>query len=262
MRYFSLSTASNTITPSLLRTTTTPAMQESDSVTLWLRDLPDYQLEGSHPPATAAEKRKAIHLISPPHSVEQDDMPQSTPKKRRITNNAFDPDLTPRARPNGPESTSTLSDTSSGVSRVSSSSPKKQLMNLRLEESGVEIRALDPDHPPSAGAAGLLKSIKSIGRTMKILPHAVKSSTADSLRARKLAVDEWEHAFRPADDEEQLPGRLPSFEEVEHIHIEAVECQEEGHDESCWNHQVHLRLLESICKIGPRRCDAFGVVGW
>ena len=219
-------------------------MQGSDAVTLWLRDLPNYQLEGSPPPSTGAEKRKAIDLTSLSHSVEQDDITQSTPKKQCLTNSAFDPDLTPRARPNGPESTSTPSDTSSGV----------------------ESRALGPDRPPSPPASevlrDLLQSIKSIGQKMKILPHSVKSSTADSLRARKLAVDEWEHAFRSADDEEQLPGRLPSFEEVEHIHIEAVECQEEGHDESCWNHQVHLRLLESICKVGPRQCDWFGVVGW
>jgi hypothetical protein len=77
-----------------------------------------------------------------------------------------------------------------------------------------------------------------------------------------LGVDEWECAFRIPSDQEELPRRHPTFNEIEHICVEARECRDQGHEEAAWNHQVHMRLLEFILKEQYTECDDFRVIGW
>lgn len=170
-------------------------------------------------------------------------------------------DLTPRAA-TAPVSTPTLSDTSSSVSRASSASPKKQLMSLRLSDSGVEIKALKVDSPYTSKAKELISSIRDIGRAIDILPSETKASILNCVNARGLDTREWRYSFQSAEDIDQLPGRIPSFEEVERIHRKATECQEEGHEEFSWNSQVHLRLLEAVFEDIHGQCDAFGSMTW
>lgn len=70
----------------------------------------------------------------------------------------------------------------------------------------------------------------------------MRSVIIPKLQDRDEDREDWEDAFQSTDDD-ALPGRIPSFEEVL---IEAAECEDYKHDESNWNREAHLRLLEEI----------------
>ncbi|KAB8212601.1 hypothetical protein BDV33DRAFT_211232, partial [Aspergillus novoparasiticus] len=126
-------------------------------------------------------------------------------------------------------------------------------------ETGVECKALNVDAAPNA-AQGLVNTIDEIGRAVDILPHALEPTISEKINERKLDVRKWRYSFRSGDDD-GLPGRIPTFEEVEKLLRKAKECQEFNHEEASWNNQVHLRLLESIFEepIGGQ-CDSFNAV--
>jgi hypothetical protein len=157
-----------------------------------------------------------------------------------------------------------LSDTASSISRTSSASPKKQLLSLNISDSGgYETRALNVDRPPVPGAADLLGDIEDIGRSLDILPHDMEPIIGEQVKARNLDVRNWRHSFqKPGALVSKLPGRLPTFDEVERIHREAINCQERRHDEYGWNHHVHLPLLESIFQDAIGQCDDFASTSW
>lgn len=135
-------------------------------------------------------------------------------------------------------------------------------MSLLLSESGVECKALDVDAAPDA-AQNLVSTMEEIGRALEILPHTLKPTIMEEVRKRNLDCRKWRHSFKLAEDADDLPGRIPTFEEVEKIHRKANECLEFNHEEASWNNQVHLRLLESIFEEplgGP--CDDFNALSW
>lgn len=268
------------------------AMNDVKSIISWLQTLPDDQdqlrLSAASAASAAADpkrlgKRKRDdaqeqHLVTPPHSVGDPhiqsqktcQMATETPKKRRFDepNHGHDPDTTPRAGgvATAPSCSSALpwSDTSSSISRASSASPKKQMLGLNLSDSGgYEMKALNVDHPPVPEAADLINSIQYIGRGMDILPYEIEPVISEQLKVRKLNYRDWRHSFqRPNENSEKLPGRLPTFEDVERIHRAAIKCQERRHDEYGWNYHVHLPLLESIFEDGNGQCDDFASTSW
>ncbi|KAI1271452.1 hypothetical protein F5Y07DRAFT_404428 [Xylaria sp. FL0933] len=241
-------------------------------VASWVRSLPEHvAADAGFPPRTSRKrKRQQQQLTSPPVSVEKalghdgdyQKTMASTPRKRRRTSAAdavtTDPDSTPRPALSGGSvplfqksntgSTPSLLSSSipSGVSSRASS-PRKQMLNLRLRNV-VEFNALDLNVLPSA-ARELVSTITEIGNSLDILPHAVKSSIMEAVDARDPMPRLWRYAFKsPVDDEAdaRLPGRIPAFWEVEKICRQASECQQDDHEEASWNCTVHERVLELV----------------
>ncbi|KAI1189320.1 hypothetical protein F5B17DRAFT_391952 [Nemania serpens] len=100
-----------------------------------------------------------------------------------------------------------------------------------------------------------------IGSNQDILPHAVKSSIMEPVNARDPMPRLWRYAFKPAADDKAdalLPGRIPTFQEVEMICRKAKECQQYNHEEGSWNGTVHARLLKLILEDEHGQlCDEF-----
>ncbi|KAK5634453.1 hypothetical protein RRF57_010166 [Xylaria bambusicola] len=234
-------------------------------IAAWICSLPENASKGTNCPPTITKKRRRQpqQLTSPPASV--DETMASTPRKRRRTSTA-DPDSTPRPAISGDSihrSNTTSSTTSSSrASHISSraSSPKKQMLNLRLHEPVLEFNALTLSTLPPA-ARKLVETITEIGSNQDILPHAVKSSIMESVHAHDPMPRLWRYAFKPAADDNAdmlLPGRIPPFQEVERICRKANECQQYDHEEASWNCSVHARLLELILEDEDGRpCNEF-----
>ncbi|KAI0441680.1 hypothetical protein F4803DRAFT_406617 [Xylaria telfairii] len=237
-------------------------------VASWIWSLPGNVAEETSSPLTTKKRKRQQQLTSPPDSAgsahealghlghHQRTMP-STPKRRRRTS-AADPDSTPRPgllggsipplHASNPSSSPSVS--SSTPSRTSSrvSSPKKQMLNLRLYEPVLEFNALDLNALPPA-ARVLVSTMTEIGSNQDILPHGLKSSIMEPVNACDPIPRLWRYAFKCAEDDEAdslLPGRIPTFQEVEKICRKANECQQYNHEEISWNCCVHARLLELI----------------
>lgn len=101
-----------------------------------------------------------------------------------------------------------------------------------------------------------------IGRALDILLHALEATIIGKVKERKLDHRKWRQYFKPA-EQDGLPGRIPTFEEVQNIHRKASECQKFNHEEASWNNKVHLRLLESIFEeVLGGQCDGFNAMSW
>ncbi|KAL6406161.1 hypothetical protein AUP68_10724 [Ilyonectria robusta] len=244
-------------------------MGDSNRILSWVLNLPrhtDYS-----PPSPPDERRKrkirntasSHQLASPPTSLDDYDM-ASTPKRRRLeggTSARFDPDATPRPGRRSITADSSASASASDTSSVSgASSPKKQMMNLRLSDAGVIYRSLNERTAPAV-AETLFTIISDIGRGFDLVPDSFKATITQKLKDRGMESRRWGHCFKPAGEADVLPGRIPSFDEVERVFVEAQECEDFRHEESAWNSQVHLRLLEGIFKTPQGHlCDDFGSV--
>ncbi|KAK7397873.1 hypothetical protein QQX98_012762 [Neonectria punicea] len=159
-------------------------MRDTQKILAWVQSLPEQPADGETVPSpTIATKRKAHQLDSPPVSINV----MLTPRKRRIgaTEALFDPDTTPRPKTRSvPSSTSTqsvVSDTDSV--RSGASSPKKQMMSLRLSDSGVERQSLNISTVPDVAKA-LFKTIRQIGRGRRLLPDAMRPVIVPKLQDR------------------------------------------------------------------------------
>ncbi|KAL9562718.1 hypothetical protein ACKAV7_013282 [Fusarium commune] len=220
----------------------TPTMLEQ-RVASWLESLP-----GEYLPSEAlskTSKRKAA-LPSPPTS---DSMEGTTPKRRRL----IDPDRTPRAAnlppPSSNGSSASWSESGEG-SR--SSSPKKQMLRLRLEERGLECRQLNVDTAPPVISSLLvsrqdLNTIEEIVSRIEILPADKKSAILESPLVREQNTRLWRFAFKE-EGEDTLPGRVPLPEEIAQICDFARHCHDTNHEEAAWNMEVHHRLLQAILR--------------
>ncbi|KAF4343540.1 hypothetical protein FBEOM_2449 [Fusarium beomiforme] len=212
----------------------------------WLDSLPDeYEPQTLKSPK---RKRAPVQEPSPPASDSSSAaaaMEGTTPKRRRL----IDPDRTPRA-PNLPPPSSTASSASwseSGDGAGSrSSSPKKQMLGLRLEERGLECRQLNIDTAPPV-VSSLLDTIREIGSGIEILPADKKSAILDSPLVRGQNTRLWRFAFKE-EGEDALPGRVPLPEEISLICDLARQCHDTSHEEVAWNVEVHHRLLQAILR--------------
>ncbi|KAI1130571.1 hypothetical protein F5Y10DRAFT_276075 [Nemania abortiva] len=123
----------------------------------------------------------------------------------------------------------------------------KHLLDLQLEEFGVEINALNLDALP-ATARKLVSSMEKIRRGHEILPHALESTIRGEVEGQGLEYHLWRYSFKPPEEVDRLPGRIPTFKEVEKLCRDAIECDQYGHEETSWNSLVRLPLLRSVCK--------------
>ncbi|KAH7240346.1 uncharacterized protein BKA55DRAFT_519745 [Fusarium redolens] len=214
----------------------TPTMLEQ-RIASWLDSLPYEYLPSDTLSKTS--KRKAA-LPSPPTS---DSMEATTPKRRRLV----DPDRTPRAT-NLPPPSSTGSSASWSESGEGSrsSSPKKQMLRLRLEERGLECRQLNIDTAPPV-ISSLLDTIQEIGSRIEILPADKKSAILESPLVREQNTRLWRFAFKE-EGQDTSPGRVPLPEEISQICDFARHCHDTNHEEAAWNMEVHHRLLQAILR--------------
>lgn len=235
-------------------------MLEQQSIFAWIKSLPD--LAASEPseqrqiqkrkrdlPYNRTAESQVGQLSSPPPSDFKSDMDATpTRKRQRIATHSLnlDPDLTPR-----PSSQHGYgygdSGSSAGPSSCSSRSrsPKKQLMNLSLADDGLEVREIDIDAAP-AGMESLLSVMQQVQNGQGILPAdrcvEIEAATGLSVKDDRL----WRYSFKPAEEPDKLPGRIPTMQEVSHIRQMAKLCQSSGHDEAGWNMEVHHRILSCV----------------
>lgn len=247
----------------------------SSIIASWICSLPENVAEDASSSSIITKKRKRQQLLSSPpasgvavekalgHRGDHQEMMASTPKKSCRASLA-DPDSTPHpGLSRGPIPLLHTSNSSSTPSL--SSPPKKQMLNLRLQEPGLEFSALDLNALPPA-ARELVSTMTEIGSNQDILPHAVKSTIMELVNARDPMPRLWRYAFKSAANDEAdalLPGRIPPFREVERIARKANECQQHHHDEVSWNCTVHAPLLELILEDGHGSlCDEFDALFW
>ncbi|RFU77192.1 hypothetical protein TARUN_5043 [Trichoderma arundinaceum] len=222
-------------------------MEDTSRILAWVNSLPE----------------RSEHEITA-EAGDNSNMTSTPQKKRRFEAALFDPDATPRlgsrSLPSDSGSISRPASVASSKSRASS--PKKEMMSLRLSVTGVDLEPLTALTVPEAARA-LFTILKDIERGHDILPHALKLTIEQKLKEQRMDLSEWRYAYMPEDHIDNLPGRIPSFEEVEKVLAKAMECEKFKHEEASWNHQVHLRLLEGIFEnLLGGQCDDFNVMSW
>ncbi|GAP92284.2 hypothetical protein SAMD00023353_7600300 [Rosellinia necatrix] len=231
-------------------------MNNREPIISWIRGLPEYTT--CRP--TGPTERNLVHqepqLASPPVSLKPGDKNNlaSTPKRRRLegSDDGSDPDETPRAfaddilsLSDASSVTSRKSGGSGGSGRSGTSSPTKELALLRLAGE-LEIKSLNVNRfPKVAGSDDLLESMVEIGRGLNILPYRMKSIIEKAVGLGGLAM-QWRSTFQSPEIVDDLPGCIPSFEEVEGVVKWAELCQEDECEEAAWNHDVHVTLLRKV----------------
>lgn len=238
-------------------------MFDSEHLISWLdsiHDVCDSSRKLDHP----VNKPKAGRQQepSPPASNKTSDiLKHQTPKRHELA----DPNRTPRAADFPPAATSSAgsvswSESSEGASR--SSSPKKQMLGLRLEERGLDCRQLNIDTAPPA-AADLLNVIREIGSGIEILPEAQKETILNSPHVQGQNTRLWRFAFKETGQRDLLPARVPLPDEISLICDHARECHDKSHEEFSWNVEVHHRLLQAILREpGSRNGRPFNFSTW
>ncbi|KAL7795317.1 hypothetical protein V8C37DRAFT_408714 [Trichoderma ceciliae] len=186
----------------------------------------------------------------------------STLKRRRrgSVGTYPDPNIIPRPGARSGEGSSTsISQTTSETSSMSrASSTKKQMMNLSQSDI-VEWQSLRSSTVPTV-AKKLFKTMEKFGRFRDFMPYNLQQMIAQKLedRNRKEEFEEWGGCFRPEGAPDDLPGRIPSFEEIEKVLRKAVQIENRRHEEAGWNSHIHLPLLDSIFEDPLKgQCGAF-----
>lgn len=188
-------------------------------------------------------------------------MTLTTPENRRFPSLA---EFNGTSRPGFHNVESDSASVSSSASEESSisgvSPPQRQMMSLRLCEASVEYQVLNESTVPDA-AKELFFLMDDIGRGRDILPHALKSTIEEKLKDQPMSLRRWDSSFMPQGHDDDLPGRIPSFEEVKIILARAVECEKFQGEELMWNGEVLLRLLRGIFedRLGGQ-CDDFNAI--
>lgn len=161
-------------------------------------------------------------------------------------------------------STSVLISHPNSLSRYSSrtSLVKRQMMRLRLQDKGVDYQPLNETTVPEV-AKMLFLTMTEYGRCHQILPealkHVIKELKMDGLQRRQ-----WQYCFKSEyDTADNLPGQIPSFDEIQTILAMATECELYNHEEASWNAEVHLRLLHAIFGIpSGKQYSNFNAMLW
>ncbi len=140
-------------------------------------------------------------------------------------------------------------------------------MQLRLTDT-VEVIQLSANKKPSSVAARvLLERLQMIGKGLEILPYEERDTILRNETFRETtAAPTWRVAFQqqkqrsdlevdgqqqrqqqqPVEDAHDLPGRIPTLEELNLVMLLAEDCCERDHEEAAWNAEVHMRLLEFV----------------
>ena len=135
-------------------------------------------------------------------------------------------------------------------------------MGLRLDDQGLEFRQLGIDTAPDA-AADLLNTLGESGRGHDILPHEWRDTILQGGLSREREARRWRYSFKPLDVPDQLPGRIPLYDELELVGEMAKECLNFGHDESGWNGEVHHQILKAVFREpGKQKGGVFNFAIW
>ncbi|KAL7946183.1 hypothetical protein V8C42DRAFT_352525 [Trichoderma barbatum] len=122
----------------------------------------------------------------------------------------------------------------------------------------VKCRPLSPQSGPEC-AKNLFSTMKDIGHGT--IPDVLKPTVIQALMDRGKDIRPWNYCFKPADEVDALPGRIPSFEEIERIYKRSHDCETDHHEKASWDCLVNLRLLQAIFEDDLcEQCDDFNVV--
>ncbi|KAI1184090.1 hypothetical protein F5B17DRAFT_447552 [Nemania serpens] len=137
------------------------------------------------------------------------------------------------------------------------STPKRRRLEALLRLAGeLETKALNIDRfPKVAGSDDVLESMVEIGRGLNILPYRMKSAIEKVMGLGEL-VTQWRTTFQSPEVVDDLPGCIPSFEEVDGVVRWAELCQEDECEEAAWNHDVHLALLRKVFGDAEQKINA------
>ncbi|KAF4974393.1 hypothetical protein FZEAL_8700 [Fusarium zealandicum] len=139
-----------------------------------------------------------------------------------------------------PSKRSSISGSSGSLYHSQSSSPlKQQIISLRIDDTGVDIRELEVENPPNPEAGHLLAILNDIGSGLEFLPDTLRDDIIGSPMLQGQETSSWRFSFKGADQFDNLPGRIPSPQEVELIYEPAKDCRELGHEEAGWNAENH-----------------------
>lgn len=235
----------------------------------WLESLPDDGFllpEPFLPPLPKPVKRKHevnTQLSNPPSSPTTTITTTSamdatrTPKRQRLNALPTADSSNPLPQPTTPDFNVNQSLSPSNpfllrrpVAPPRSLTPKEQLMNVGLDDRGIDIRPLDIGSFPKA-ATELFYKLQIVHYGAHILPASrredILGGTAGAL-APSFENPEpiWANLFKAPGEPDTLPGRVPSLKEVLHICEMARVCQRDGADEIGWNIEVHQPLLASV----------------
>lgn len=144
-----------------------------------------------------------------------------------------------------------------------SSPESEKIMRMGLDDPGVEFQLLQKVYSVPKAAKTLVHVMDDVDKGIGILPDALKPSIKHKLTGDECEYWRWESVFRPPGKVDNLPGRIPSVEEVKKIFRNALECMIFDHEEASWRSQIHLRLLELIFDNafdGP--CGQFNALLW
>ncbi|KAH7232768.1 hypothetical protein BKA59DRAFT_427225 [Fusarium tricinctum] len=224
----------------------------STFIEAWLQDIPKHMSQDIDIQRPSKRQRRQ-HPVTPDPSEDCPfaEMPPLSPTKRQnsqISNDENqDHDKTPkpkRARSVRSESEHSLSShLSYHSSQVSGqSSPRKQLLNLKLDTRGIEFRDLVLFEDKPIELEDLLDEIELVMEGKGI----VSISQQDALMAASRSSKDFKWAARGGSyfsPDRDAIGHTPSPEDVGRILAAAAECSSNSHHEANWNMEVHNPLL-------------------
>lgn len=224
------------------------------------------------------------------------------PKKRRLerVDTPIDLEATPRpAVRNFPSSSTSISlsrslsrSLSASRSRAGStsrsSSPKKQMISLSLDDTIVYTELIIDTVP--VAAKELYETLEDFAENKNILPHSFQQAISQQQAITRQLVTTLQQATSPQQanaqlqklqnkvnvyeklksccrpesaPDDNLPGRIPSLNEIDEIVRKAIQVGTRGNNKSRWNGAVNLRLLDMIFEdplTGP--ISEFGATDW
>lgn len=232
-------------------------MNNRESITSWIQGLPEVATSRS-------QIRKLIYKVervpSPPASLEtgDEDYLAWTAKRRCLegSDDGLDLDARRRVFADNIPSLSDLSSITRESRRSGTSSPTKKLALPQLAGE-LETKPLNIHHfPKVAGSDDLLESIEEIGRGLNILPYRMKSTIEKKVTDLGESAEQWRTTFQSPEIVDDLPGCIPSFEDVDGVVKWADRCQQDECEEAAWNCDVHLPLLRKVFGDAEQKINA------
>ncbi|KAL7798381.1 hypothetical protein V8C37DRAFT_407635 [Trichoderma ceciliae] len=243
-------------------------------------------LDATHNLKIAPRKRKiatSSRLASPPSSSMSADYNNmaSTPKRPRVesvdapvdletTPQRAAPSFTgPSASPDLPRSLERETFRTGSASKISSS--KEQIMSLSLNDTFVYAELVLRTVP--VAAKKLYQSMQKFSESKNTLPHGFQQAitqqqvitqqrmtTLQQAITQQQAVAQMENYQSKIEEYEELkdscrpesapndnlPGRIPSLDEIDEVVRKAFQVSSHRDNESRWNGAVNLRLLDMI----------------
>lgn len=100
------------------------------------------------------------------------------------------------------------------------------------------------------------RQLDEIGRGHDILPQEWHDRILQGGRSTETEA-RWRYSFKPLDAPDQLPGRIPAYDEVELVRERAgeiaQECLKFSHPKSSWSGEVYHQLLKVVFRDPGRK---------